>query len=196
MAGKCGDNRDIRPPLALILIKRMVRSKRRSGDYGRKQGDVMRKTVLAFALMPSAALAQNTSSNCYMLGTTWHCDANTTPAPSGSGINIDWGRLGTAPDPNAFAKGYLLGEQMRRAREARHQEFEAARAQAEANSNAQAQAEQERQRAEVSQNARIIVGEKLRAGHCDEAVALALQYGEIELATQAKAFCSAPVPRR
>lgn len=38
------------------------------------------------------------------------------------------------------------------------------------------------------------VASYLREGKCKEAVDLALQYSEIELAGQAKAFCAAPSP--
>lgn len=156
----------------------------------------MRKAVLILVLLPSAALAQNTSSNCYIIGTTWHCDANTTPAPSNSGINLDWGTLGTKYDPNAFARGYQQSEQMRRDRETRQLQRDAEAAQAAAIAESQARAEQDRQRDERSQTVRASVSEKLQAGHCDEAVATALQYGEIELATQAKAFCVSPTAQK
>jgi hypothetical protein len=152
----------------------------------------MRKAVLILALLPSAALAQNTSSNCYMMGPTWHCDANTTPAPSNSGINIDWGNLGTKYDPNAFARGYQQMEQIRRDRDARLRQRDAEAAETSAIAEAQARVEQDRQRDERSRTVRASVSEKLQAGHCDEAVAIALQNGEIELATQAKSFCVAP----
>ena len=152
----------------------------------------MWKVVLILFLIPGAAFAQNTSSNCYMMGPTWHCDANTTPAPSTSGINLDWGNLGTKYDPDAFARGYQQSEQMRRDREARLRQRDADAAQASAIAEAQARVEQDRQRDERSRNIRASVSEKLQAGHCDEAVAVALQNGEIELATQAKSFCVAP----
>ena len=147
----------------------------------------MRKVVLILVLAPSAAFAQNTSSNCYMIGTTWHCDANTTPAPSSSGINIDWGNLGTRPDPNAFMRGYRQMEQIQRDREARRLQRDAEAAQAAAIAESQARAEQDRQRDERSQSVRASVSEKLQAGHCEEAVTVALQNGEIELASQARA---------
>ncbi|WP_395000418.1 hypothetical protein [Sphingomonas sp.] len=127
-----------------------------------------------------------------MMGPTWHCDANTTTAPSTSGINLDWGNLGTKDDPDAFARGYQQAEQMRRDREARQLQRDAEAAQAAAIAESQARAEQNRQRDERSQTVRASVSEKLQAGQCDEAVAIALQSGEIELATQAKSFCVAP----
>ena len=155
----------------------------------------MRKVVLILILAPSAAFAQNTSSNCYMIGTTWHCDADTTPGPSNSGINMDWGRLGTRSDPNAFARGYQQMEQIRRDRQAHQQQMDAQAAQADALAETQARAEQERQRLELAQNVRTQVSDQLRLGHCDEAVATALTPGEIDLATQAKAFCAASRPK-
>lgn len=55
-----------------------------------------------------------------------------------------------------------------------------------------AQAQQARQH--LSQVVHEGVGEYLRDGKCREAIAFALQYGEITLASQAKDFCAKPTP--
>jgi hypothetical protein len=152
--------------------------------------------ALAAVLWASAAHAQTASSNCYWAGTIYHCDTVTQPRGGGIDSSI----------PMQF-KGFTLSDILNDAqqRQARQQEMEARQQQMLMQQQQwqmqQRQAEQARSDAQdyaarqhLSEVVHQGVAYDLKQGRCSDAVDLALQYGEIDLATQARSFCASSPP--
>jgi hypothetical protein len=151
--------------------------------------------ALLAVLWASAAHAQTATSNCYWAGNFYHCDTNMQP--QGGGI-----------DPTIPLRGtgvFTYGDVVRQAQEqrARQQQLQMQQQQLEMQKRQADQARSDAQdyaaRQHLSEVVHQGVAYDLQKGQCSDAVALALQYGEIDLATQARQFCAsnpqtAPAP--
>lgn len=135
----------------------------------------MKRLILALVAMAVATGAHAQTTNCQVTAPgQWGCTQHPT---------INFGALQT---PDFFAAA-LEGQQ---AGEAARQEREAAAAALQAQ---QAQAAQVQQ-VEEDRMVRAQVGTFLSQGRCDDAKAVALQAGQIELANQAAQYCNASKP--
>lgn len=143
----------------------------------------MRKTLMLAALVAAPASAQNSTTSCFRVGNTVQCNTNTQPG------------IQAAPpvDFSGFARQQQetqrqMQENTMRAIQAAQQ----ARQQREQAQYAAAQAEIAADRARFSADLRRDVSAMLAEGKCQEAIAVALKYSDIELANQAKQFCAKP----
>lgn len=145
---------------------------------------MLKQIALALALLPSAALAQTSTTDCQRdyFGNV-HC---TTSQQQG----VNWGIL-TQPQtqPNAgqsFMNGWEQGQRMR----AQIEQQRAARAQQEA---AEQQAANEAAAAQTAQLANDQMREAanmIKSGDCAGAEQYALSVGNIALASQVKDYCA------
>ena len=126
--------------------------------------------VGALGLLASAAQAQ-TSTDCNYIGSTLHCES----APQGP--QIDWSLANrTQVDPvGSMSRGYMLGRMIAEDR---------ARRQAQA---AQAQAQYEAQQTRASRAQ--IVAPMIRQGQCNEAIAKAIEWSDLDLAQVVHSVC-------
>lgn len=139
----------------------------------------MTVTMCAALGWSTGSSAQNSSTSYYRVGNTVQCNTTTQAPPPPIAPLVQ-----PSPMPdfgNSFMQGYLQGQAIRRQREAAQQE-----------QYARAQAEIAADKARFREGLRKDVGDLLAAGDCPKAIAVALKYGEIELANQAKAFCAKP----
>lgn len=127
----------------------------------------MRLWLFCIGLVAYGGAATAQQTDCYRIGETLRCNTTQPPPPIPPIQGVDGG---------AMIDAYRQGQADRRA------------AERERNDRPQEQADSSL----ATEWARIVVAEHLKAGHCDEAINAALDAGEIELATQAKAFCATP----
>ena len=84
-------------------------------------GEICAITVAVVAV-PAVVLPQtSTTSNCYQIGATWHCDAQTTDPRPGAPV-INFSPLATPPNyVGAYINGYAAGQALAAQREADRQ---------------------------------------------------------------------------
>ena len=156
------------------------------GDHMRKRAFIIAMVAApALAFVASPVAAQTTSSNCRMIGNTWHCDTQTQER-----TRLDPSIISSPSE--AYSRLPSINDQIQQQQQIqqrRNDELEASYARS-ARQLAEDRANLSR---EMSEDRRTKVGQMLSTGNCAGALALSLDSGDIELANQVKAYCS-PAP--
>lgn len=144
--------------------------------------------VLAIGIaLATGSPANAQTTQCRWVGNVWTCDQQRQST-------VDWSRGIIQQDPGqTFMDAYSRARQQREAEERQRQLSESySNSRAELNSAQQRLTELQLER----ETARVDVGRMLAAGDCQGAQSRALAAGEIELAQQAKSYCSDKPPPR